>query len=387
LALHSQNIKVQIYELRTPDQKTNGGLNLAPNALRVLDRLGVYELLDQNSSQMSSICFRGLHGELVDALHLSREEYGYPNIRLTRSRLVQILREAVMQRNIPIHYGKTFSHFTENNTSVTATFKDGTTVRADILVGADGVYSTVRGILYPAVQPIYSGQSVVYAPIWDEEDQTGLRTAEPVANLYASAYGGLMTVPQTPAGSEIGIIRQFPYPAHSHAEMRALNADKDKMHELMMANKDKWPSAIQAGLDKIKKEDLFVWAFNMLPDLPSWRSPSDRVILIGDAAHAIPPAAAQGACQAVVDAWKLARTLAQVEKGQTGLEDGLGSWQIEGMARVGIARLFTLKLMNLRMPDTERAKLPPEQVWQPHDKERFTLLFGRGRAGEPGATD
>src|ERR1051326_8270319 len=167
LALNQKGIHVTLFELRSPTIKAGGALMLSPNALRVLDNLGVYKKLRAQGYNFESIAFKN-HEEITTDLYYLGEEklYEYKALRVYRQILLTELRNLANERRIPIVYGQKFSHIvSEDKTGVTFAFTDGSLEHADILVGADGIHSTVRKYVAPGIVPKYSGTVAITCAI------------------------------------------------------------------------------------------------------------------------------------------------------------------------------------------------------------------------------
>lgn len=93
----------------------------------------------------------------------------------------------------------------------------------------------------------------------------------------------------------------------------ALGADKARLHSMLVSRFDipESPPLVRSLVTKSPAETILHWPQFAVPELPSWTSPSKRVIVIGDAAHAIPPTAGQGASMAFEDAASLALAIAR----------------------------------------------------------------------------
>ncbi len=163
VSLHRQGMSCRIYELREPAKSTPGALMLSPNALRILDTLGLYERLRPQGYNFETIDFKNHEQITTDKYYLGQEKlYGYKALRIYRQVLLTELRAEVKRLEIPIVYGVKFSHIiSENESGVDFAFTDGTHATADILVGADGIHSTVRKYIAPGVVPKYSGMVAI----------------------------------------------------------------------------------------------------------------------------------------------------------------------------------------------------------------------------------
>lgn len=363
---------------------------LSPNALRILDSLGVYERIRNKGYNFSNMAFKNGNEETTDVYPLGdKDRYGYEALRVYRQILLAELRATVHASDIPVVYGKKFSHIlSESPVEVSFAFTDGTSASAALLIGADGIHSTVRKYVSPSTAPGYSGTMAITCAIPraalefpSDKDYSIL----PVG--IHGAMGTFVLAPQNPDGSEFLAGTQKKYPEQTREGWERLFSAKDELLELLSSNKSAWPSLVQSVLDNVPKESLSIWPFYLVPKLPSWTSSShtNRVIILGDAAHAIPPTAGQGASQAFEDAYSLALLLylntsllspsypASTAFTEQAVNDApaqsqdtaqtLIKWHAFRQARIDRVVALTLKLNNTRLPQSERKLLDPGMIW------------------------
>lgn len=94
--------------------------------------------------------------------------------------------------------------------------------------------------------------------------------------------------------------------------MEAHSNDKNKLKEFLTDGRDVWLPYIQTAAAKLQDDDLFLWPMHVLPELQSWTSKQGKIVLIGDAAHAMPPTVGQRANMAFEDGLTLGLVLAPV---------------------------------------------------------------------------
>ncbi|KAJ1568887.1 hypothetical protein HK405_012585 [Cladochytrium tenue] len=128
-----------------------GGVNLQENVLRVLKRLGLLDEVKTAGIPVSGIDIRRLNGDLIaDFGTFNREDY--INTNVLRSSLARIVHTALTKEGVTMQTGKLLVDVRQpddGSLGVTAIFDDGTSATGDILVGADGVHSTVRRLILP----------------------------------------------------------------------------------------------------------------------------------------------------------------------------------------------------------------------------------------------
>ena len=354
---------------------------LSPNALRILESHNLYTKLSQQGYSFETVAFQNDQGKTTDSYYLGSEQlYEYKALRVYRQVLLDELRQKVTELAIPIVYGKKFTRvLSESTEGVVFEFADGTTEKADLLVGADGIHSTVRKHIASDVTPKYSGTVAITCAIQKSKlnfPQSPTEYYMPVS-IYGKA-GAFVMAPQDVTGSEVLAGTQIKYPEQDRAGWDAFLANKEQLLELLRANYGTWPRIVQSALDNVPTETLGIWPYYVVPKLADWTSPgpNKRVIIIGDAAHAIPPTAGQGASQGFEDSFTLAALLANVSP-EAPLEESLGWWKNMRQERVDQVIALTLQLNNARLPQAEREKLTTSQAWQSGDAGELAWLYNR----------
>lgn len=359
---------------------------LAPNALRLLDSLGLYTQLRSRGFNFSNVEFRDESDTITDVWQMGNpERYGYDALRITRPVFLDVLRAAVAERGIEVKYATKYSHvIKETAEGVTFKLVDGTQVTADLLVGADGVHSDVRKHIAPNVAPHYSGNLAIIATVNHVFSDSDQHQRKPQTTFFNGKNSAMLVLPQEHDGSQACLGTQRKYPEQSREDWVHLSYDKDKLYDLFMANTENWPQRVKEALTHIDKSNIYIWPFNTLPDLPSWTSlPHRRTILLGDAAHAIPPTGGQGGCQAIEDAYTLAMVISTMSRAKLSPElfaRSIDTWQTARQQRIQKARTFTQQLDNNRLPMAERNKLPNGTYWKEGEHPDLSWLYGAGLA-------
>ena len=337
---------------------------LSPNALRVLDKLGVYKRIRDKGFNFENVIVKTANGQTTDRYAMGNERlYGYKALRIYRRILVNELQQMATERGISIKFEMKYSHVvSEDDSGVVFAFANGSTEKASLLIGADGIYSKVRDYISPGTTPKYSGLvAITYAV---KRSSLRILPGEDLSSpvTWTGRHGAFVLAPQDVDGSEFLAGKQVAYPEQSRAGWDNLLNDKDKLLGLIQKGKDDELDLVRSALENIDPSTFIIWPFYIVPRLQRWISPVGRVIILGDSAHAIPPTAGQGANQAFEDGYTLALLLSNLSP-QTTLSDAISFWQGMRQERVDQVIELTSQLNNMRLPTAEKEALDKASVW------------------------
>ncbi|GLW28991.1 FAD-dependent oxidoreductase [Actinoplanes regularis] len=282
-------------------------LSVAVNGLNALRALGLdpAKVLERGFPT-PVMALRGASGRVLADLSL-----GETTTTIRRADLYAGLRAEAEARGIPIVYGAALTGAVTGRDGVEAEFADGRRVRADLLVGADGLRSRTRQALDPTASvPHYLGLL-----------NAGGFTAGPVEPRLAPppgvmqmafgrrAFFGWVTAPD-------GSVWWFANPpAKRPIEADSFTPESWKAHLVALFEGD--PSSPAAELIRASDEVVGPWNTEDLGPVRVWRD--DRAVLVGDAAHAMAPTSGQGASQALEDAVVLGHSLREHREIAVGL--------------------------------------------------------------------
>ena len=359
---------ISIFELRSRNAKDGGYLALAPNALHQLNQLDLYEsLLPQGYAyeELTFLSGRGTGTSKIGAvLNGSRGKYGFPALRISRHIVRQTLLQAAEEDPlIRIEFKKKLIEVTECTDfngveeKVCLSFADKTSYTFDYVVGADGIHSKVRQAI-SNVEPAFSGQMGIGG---GKLPRSLLPTDQPLPCLFMGRTNGFMMMPTVADSSVVSAFATIEADARSRDAWAKLDEDKVEIAGLMTeghcGQESEWPQIVQQACTTMsgagKRDDLTVWPFFNVPDLPKWTSTSSRIIIIGDSAHAMPPTGGQGAAMAFEDAASLARVFGKILDQDSGdfnteFADELHKWQEQRKARCLKVKAFTSRSGDLR---------------------------------------
>ena len=293
LALRRASVEVTLYEAyEDPAGEVGSFVSLATNGLRGLDVLGCLPEVQAAGVDIPRQRMWSAGGYLLgDVPRGRRRDDTLHSVTLMRGRLVAALRDAALDAGAEIVTGERLTAVTETPDGVLAGFASGHRDTADLLVAADGIWSTVRGLIDPAApRPEYAGLYAVSGVSKMEGVEPG------VFNMTFARNGAFIHLT---AGDEVWWSAQIAEPdepdRHDVSHEQWLRRTKE------LYAKEAVPSAVIAATTRLQPTVLF----HALDPVPTWHT--NRVVLIGDAAH--PVGAGQGASMAIEDALALAVAL------------------------------------------------------------------------------
>jgi 2-polyprenyl-6-methoxyphenol hydroxylase-like FAD-dependent oxidoreductase len=347
LSLHKQNIPCTIYESRSASLDIGGALMLSPNALRILDAAGIYKGIKTRGFNFKDLHFRTTVP--LDSYEFgSQEKYGYDALRIYRHELIDALLAATNGLGIETHYGKKFIQIlTETETDVSWEFEDGTTATAACLVGADGIHSRVRKYLYPDLEPMFTNAVGVNAAVPTAQLNLPEGFDLPVT-IMNPKHGAFVIALQLRDGSEAFIGKPKRALELDREGWNVLLNDKQWCVDFLRQGAEDFPQVVQDAVSNIPLDRINLWPFYVVPKLDTWTSKHSRVVILGDAAHAIPPTAGQGINQAFEDVYTFAVILARCKSQE--LERGLKVWQWGRQERVDRILELNAQIDGRRMP-------------------------------------
>lgn len=371
LALHRQNIPCVLYESREASLDIGGAIMLSPNALKILDALGVYKNISPLGHNFEKLYFHSDDDKPVDDFVFgSQEKHGYKALRIYRFELINVLVSMVREAGIPVEYQKKFDHIvSESSTSVTWAFADGSTASAKLLVGADGIHSRVRKHLYPDLTPKFTNMIGVTAAVPRAQLQADPNYPLPVT-IMSPKHGAFVIAPQRADGSEVFIGKpKLLQHEHDRAGWDELLNNKAWCIDFLREGSADFPPIVANAVSNIPLKGINLWPFYLVPKLDTWAQ--GRVVILGDAAHAIPPTAGQGVNQAFEDVYTFAGIVAKVQQQKPSDDEkedaarigkALKNWQQGRQARVDRVLDLNDKVNKRRLPDAVKAG-----VFEPFD--------------------
>lgn len=303
IALELEGIVTRVFERSTFTEESGAGIQLTPNATRILRTLGVLDQLIPASFKPEAVClFDGRSGQKVTTVPLgdtAEERYGAPYLTVHRADLHRVLRSLASERSgISLTPSFTISGVNTGGpeNDVTITNIQGESISGPILIGADGIWSTIRKHLVPRAIPAFTGATAfrTMMPIRN----LPAPFAEPVVGLWLGANTHLVHYPVR-GGEALNIV------AVSESGQASEGWNRWVDRRTVLSAFSQW---CQPVLDLMNSAESWrAWSLHLLSPLPSWHQ--GNTVLLGDAAHPVLPYLAQGAALAIEDAARLAGLL------------------------------------------------------------------------------
>lgn len=294
IALRHKHIDFLVFEAVPEIKAIGSGISLAGNAMQVLEKLSVADDVKARGHLITSMIIQDEKGKYLSALDTRKfiEDHGMYNVAIHRGALHEVL-----LKNIPaekIITGKKAETIRETADGVVVTFADGSEQHGAAVIVADGIHSAIRKQLLPASQPRYSGYTC-----WRgiTENQWGIN--QQAVETWGPA-GRLGYVP-------IGNNKVYWF-ACKNAPQKDERMKNFTISDLVRNFKG-YAHPIPEIISGTPSENL-IWSD--ISDLePISRFAFNRVVLIGDAAHATTPNLGQGACLGIEDALVVADELSR----------------------------------------------------------------------------
>jgi 2-polyprenyl-6-methoxyphenol hydroxylase-like FAD-dependent oxidoreductase len=300
-ALHQYGLTAELVERSPAWHAAGAGIAVQPNGMSILGALGMGGAIEQAGAVICQWGYCSQQGEVLCETDL-RALWGNtaPFIGIERTSLHQVLRAAAAA--VPARLGVSPTSLTQEDGTVSVRFTDGSAADYDLVVGADGIDSTVRTLAFGTTPPVYAGQMSLrsVAPI-RPCGLTGIRMLLgdgcyfglcPLGDGRTYAFANMLeTRFHDPLPGRLGRLRErFSAFGRIVQEYLAALASDAQIHA--------------APIESVEQERWHV----------------GRVVLIGDAAHATAPMMAQGGCMAMEDAYVLADALCSAESVEAALD-------------------------------------------------------------------
>jgi 2-polyprenyl-6-methoxyphenol hydroxylase-like FAD-dependent oxidoreductase len=299
IGLRRAGLDVTVFEKRTDPRmiEAGGGMVVQPNALRGLKELDAADDMISRGAQLESFEWRTPAGKRIAGWPVGEvaREVGAPMLGIRRMNVQGALTGAIEPGTLQV--GAEVTGFTEDADGVTVQLAGGAEERGDLLIGADGINSTVRSLkLEPWTKARYAGYALWFGVTPGEAEPTFLELDGPGTRFISFPVGN----------GEIywSAIANSPEGAVSEAGGEEIAADK----QLLLDRYAGWQHPTEELIRATDAKDIYRREIADRDPIEKWGE--GRVTLLGDAAHAMTINLGQGACQAIEDGVVLTKCLA-----------------------------------------------------------------------------
>jgi salicylate hydroxylase/6-hydroxynicotinate 3-monooxygenase len=301
--LRRAGFDAQVYEQAARFEHVGAGIQMMPNSMKVLRRIGVEKKIRPVAFEPYSHLNREWDtGRVMRELPMPESLFDAPYLCMHRAVLHAALASVVPVE--AIHLNKKLVGLDQGPSKVTLAFADGTRAQADAVIGADGVHSLVRELIIGPDAPIHKGR-IAYRAVYPSALLHGCDIG-PSRTKWWGVDRHIVIYYTTATRSEVYFVTSVPEPAEwltreswsAKGEVQQLRQEYEGFHPEVRAVLEACP-------------DCHKWAILEREPLPRWSD--GRVVLLGDACHPMTPYMAQGAATAIEDAAILARCLEEVE--------------------------------------------------------------------------
>ncbi|KAJ4183855.1 hypothetical protein NW755_009394 [Fusarium falciforme] len=312
IALKKKGHQVTVLEAAPELSEVGAGIQIPPNSSRILCSYGLKDKFLEKVVWPQHFAFKRYEtGRLLGTTplhpHLS-EKYGSPYWLIHRADFQGLLFDAAKELGVDIRLGCFVESVNVDDPSVK--LANGEILAADLVVGADGIRSKTREALLgrivepnPAANCSY--RATVPVEIMSADPDISHLMTDINANCWIGPNHHIMAYPIR-QGAMYNLVLSHPSGLATPGKWN----EPGNLEEMRQHYKDFDP-IIQKVLSKV--QSCLNWKIADLPNLPTWVSENGRVVLLGDAAHAMVPFLAQGAAQAIEDGACLAECLARAK--------------------------------------------------------------------------
>ncbi|MBA6292250.1 FAD-dependent monooxygenase [Colwellia sp. MB3u-70] len=357
LALAKNKFEVTVYERNPQVGEVGAGIQLSPNAMHVLQALGIADEVKAKAFSPDAAVMRhyktGKPYFTVPLGDNARQKYGADYLHVHRADLHTALYNACINMKVTIYLGKSIQNYQQTRKNITIQFDNNDSIEADLLIGADGIKSNIQACMLGKKPAEFTGQVAWRGVVEASKLPKGL--IKPNANLWVGP--GKHFVSYYLRGGDL--INFIAVQERKNWQKESWNEPGD-INELRETFSDWHPEVIKL---LNATEQCFLWALFDRKPLEKW---SDRkVTLLGDACHPMLPFLAQGAAMAIEDSYALAHCLSR----DANIENALQSYQ------------------NIRLPRTRNIQLNARKnaalyhMSSPIEQAKLALVSGLSRIG------
>ncbi|MGS2719615.1 FAD-dependent monooxygenase [Paraglaciecola aestuariivivens] len=356
LALAKKGFGVSVYEQSDVLAEVGAGLQLSPNAMCVLKALGIEADLQALAFAPQAAVMRHYksgQGYFSVPLNHAKNPYTKPYLHIHRADLQEVLHLACQKVGVDLQLGCAVKGYTQNSNQVQVLLANQQSIKADVLIGADGIKSHIQASMLGPSPATFTGQVA-----WRGTIQANLlpkALVQPNANLWVGPGQHFVSY-YIRGGKQINFVavqeradwqqESWQQVGDIQALRQAFNGWHPEVTELLAAT-----------------QTSYLWALFDRAPLTQWID--NKVALLGDACHPMLPFLAQGAAMAIEDSYVLAHCLAS----EPNTQRALSQYQAVRIKRTS----------DIQQKASKNAHL--YHMSQPLDKLKLTILAGLNKIG------
>ncbi|KAJ5811045.1 Monooxygenase FAD-binding [Penicillium robsamsonii] len=367
IALASSGHTVTVYEQAQKLGEVGAGIQIPSNSTRLLSRLGLDPYLKEYVTEPGSISFRRWQsGDVIGLTQLIpnfREQFGAPYYVIHRANFHSALHKRALDLGVTVKVASRVVGYNVEGPSIV--LGNGETASADLVVAADGVKSVARGTMDESSKPSFEKTGfAAYRATVDverikEDPELAWLLEKPALNIWIGDQRHVMTY-TIGAGKSFNMVLSHPDDSDP-STWDQVNTLSDMRREFQG-----WDSRLEKIIGLIEK--TIKWPLISGVPLPRWVN--GKVLILGDAAHAMLPYMSQGAAMAVEDGAALARSLSKIGNAAD-IPKALGIFEQIRIERAGMmqeASLLNGKLWHFAdgsLQEARDAAMKPETLGLP----------------------
>ena len=313
LCLNKKGYEVEIYEQSEVLSELGAGVQLSPNATRVLDYLELTDNLKPHIFEPRSFQFLNYKTEKIiskrDLGSKIQDDFGFPNFDVHRADLQKVLLNKVEEKGIKIYSNmKVIDVGNEENKAYIKINEQK--IKADIVIGADGIHSVVREKLFEKKESSFTGNVAWRMLIPVDSLPRDLILPDTTVWLGPKKHFVSYHVSGGKNLNCVCLVEQDGWTNESWSE----RGNIEDLREVYNG----WNQTIETLLKIANPNTLYRWALHDRPPMKQWSK--GRIILLGDAAHPMLPFLAQGAAMAIEDGAVLADCISSYKDNEKSLK-------------------------------------------------------------------
>jgi salicylate hydroxylase len=309
LALHRRGMEVIVYEQAPSLGEIGAGIGLGPNAVKAFRALGLEsDVIAIGNTAEWQIMRSWRDGRIISRqpVAAATAKFGAPHLTVHRADLLNVLAHALPEKFIRTA-ARCVAVVPERDVAI-ARFADGSEIESDVVVGADGIHSAVRGSLFGPEAPRFTG-CVCYRGLVPAADVPSSINSKDMT-LWMGPHGHIVHYP-VKRGELLNVVAHYDSDAWTEESWTR----KCEQSEVA-ATYSRWHESLQQLIKS--NPNWYKWALYDREPLERWSV--GRATLLGDSAHAMLPYLGQGAAMAIEDGCVLAACLSTAADSGTALE-------------------------------------------------------------------